>query len=430
MDTYDESTISSDPPPEPYNETTASLDPTPSDSKDSGQEALLGAFARIISDGNNLLKKLQSTPGDAGEKIFEFAQSAVQLTDNLGRSYKSLLKTAYNPLENNRPIEPPPLITINDVPILSVGGIATITSLSGSGKTRVFNAMVAGGIDENCDSLGFKVQIPQGKKMVMFDTEETRFESHRMLEDDLCQRLGKSKLDLIDRYIPLTVTELSIDDRKSLLYQLIEKEKPALVIIDGIADLILDVNSIAETVIVIDKIRSLAIKNDCGIYMSIHQNLANSERFSSTAPRGHTGREIWRRSQSVLSIQKDSEIYKLTSKCSAGKVRWGAAVEYEFMWDNNIHRFISISPEKRQEIKDRHPSAGQKLHALAQQLLLIKIAPWSHSELSKAIANEISRTPDTAKKWIPKLIEAGLAIQDRLSGVYSLVNPMEVINDI
>lgn len=383
----------------------------------------LGAFARMLMDGQALVKKLESHPSDTGEALFHWMQEAKELTSgaNLGATIDDLLKQAYNPTEHDRPPEPPPVITLESSTLCTGGGIGALAALAGNGKTRALNAIVAGALNPGCDSLGFTVNVPDGRSIYFLDTELNHFESHKMLEDDLLPRAGISKETLNkNRYIPLTISELTVEDRKKLLYGIMEAKNPGLVLIDGITDFMIDPLDLKESSELIDRIKGIAIKHDIAIYLTIHQNLANSEKLSSSAPRGHIGREVYRRCQSLLCIEKNEDIYKLTTKNASGKIRWGKHdLEHMYQWDKAVNRFVSLTQNDKDRLVDIKKGS---LKDFAQTLFEKCSYPMTYNETVQKIVTLTKKSEGSAKRKLQDMVQANLLLRDMDTGKYTAVS--------
>ncbi len=74
-----------------------------------------------------------------------------------------------------------------------------------------------------------------------------------------------------------------------------------LVVIDGIRDLMLDINSTSESVEVINKMMEWSSKYDLHIHCVLHQNKGDNN------VRGHIGTEMNNKAETVLVISKDSD---------------------------------------------------------------------------------------------------------------------------
>lgn len=144
----------------------------------------------------------------------------------------------------------------------------------------------------------------EGKCLVHFDTEQGRFDAQRVFRRtlDMCglenecyptfalrPHSYKERLDFIEWY----------------LYQ--NATTTGLVIIDGIADLCVDVNDIKEANELVQKI--MRWTEDLGIHIVvvIHSN------FGSDKPTGHLGSFLEKKTETQIQLQVDEENTNLVS---------------------------------------------------------------------------------------------------------------------
>lgn len=147
---------------------------------------------------------------------------------------------------------------------------------------------------------GIQTQLIWCKKsnVIIFDTEQSRFHSQKILKR-LSKILGVDnqpeniKLYGIKRY--------TSDIRRKIIETVIKRDRPDVVIIDGVRDLVLDFNDLRETSEVKDWIMMLADKYDCHISMVLHMNKNDMN------PRGHLGSELVNKSETVLQVRKEDD---------------------------------------------------------------------------------------------------------------------------
>ncbi len=84
-------------------------------------------------------------------------------------------------------------------------------------------------------------------------------------------------------------------------YALRQNKGYGLVIIDGIRDLMLDINSTSESVEVINKMMEWSSKYDLHIHCVLHLNKGDNN------VRGHIGTEMSNKAETVLVITKSAE---------------------------------------------------------------------------------------------------------------------------
>ena len=190
--------------------------------------------------------------------------------------------------------EPEYLIRIGDVPTLPKGNLVAVSAKWKNGKTffcDILSAIFLGSSTFiNCENL-----IKQGK-VRFIDTEQSRNDTARIL---------KTIRAIIpeDRHDDIEVSclrDADIDSynqgngdvsRYEFVRQSIEIERPDLVIVDGIADLIYNYNDVTESQDMVNKLAALANKHNCCIVVVMHQNKGSHDKMM----KGHIGTMLYRR---------------------------------------------------------------------------------------------------------------------------------------
>lgn len=196
---------------------------------------------------------------------------------------------------------PPQIIWIDNSTIATLGNFSASTGKAKSKKTFNVSAIVAASLAGK-QVLNYKAHLPEGKRRILYvDTEQSRFHCHTVLERilrlaGLPTTVDSENLDFIclREYSPATRIEV-ID------YALAQKKGYGLVIIDGIRDLMLDINSTSESVEVINKMMEWSSIYDLHIHCVLHLNKGDNN------VRGHIGTEMSNKAETVLVISRHSE---------------------------------------------------------------------------------------------------------------------------
>ena len=98
------------------------------------------------------------------------------------------------------------------------------------------------------------------------------------------------------------------------LKEKIEKDKVGLVVIDGIADLVSDVNDLEQSNNVVQKIMEWSQKFSCHIITVIHSN------FGSDKPTGHLGSLLEKKTETQIQLETNT-VNKdwITVKCKRSR---------------------------------------------------------------------------------------------------------------
>ena len=196
---------------------------------------------------------------------------------------------------------PPQIIWIDNSTIATLGNFSASTGKAKSKKTFNVSAIVAASLAGR-QVLNYRARLPEGKRKILYvDTEQSRFHCHNVLERilrlaGLPTTTDSENLDFIclREYSPSVRIEV-ID------YALRQGKGYGLVIIDGIRDLMLDINSTSESVEVINKMMEWSSKYDLHIHCVLHLNKGDNN------VRGHIGTEMSNKAETVLVISKSNE---------------------------------------------------------------------------------------------------------------------------
>lgn len=196
---------------------------------------------------------------------------------------------------------PPQIIWIDNSTIATLGNFSASTGKAKSKKTFNVSALVAASLAGR-QVLNYRAHLPEGKRRILYvDTEQSRFHCHTVLERilrlaGLPTKADNENLDFIclREYTPAVRIEV-ID------YALRQNKGYGLVIIDGIRDLMLDINSTGESVEVINKMMEWSSRYDLHIHCVLHLNKGDNN------VRGHIGTEMSNKAETVLVISKSND---------------------------------------------------------------------------------------------------------------------------
>lgn len=196
---------------------------------------------------------------------------------------------------------PPQIIWIDNSTIATLGNFSASTGKAKSKKTFNVSAIVAASLVGR-QVLNYRASLPEGKQRILYvDTEQSRYHCHNVLARilklaGLPTTTDSENLDFI------CLREYSPSVRINVIdFALQQNRGYGLVIIDGIRDLMLDINSTSESVEVINKMMEWSSKYDLHIHCVLHLNKGDNN------VRGHIGTEMSNKAETVLVISKNSE---------------------------------------------------------------------------------------------------------------------------
>lgn len=322
--------------------------------------------------------------------------------------------------EFDESVEPPPLVplfTLAEHVICTPGNLASVTAPVKVGKSAFSGAMMAATMtapDTETDLLSLKAFNNDGRAFIYFDTEQSPYHFWHAVNRAKKRARVQTKPEWLTahRIADLTAQEA----RKAVAIRMADMAEVHggvyAVVIDGVADLVRDVNDAEECNGLVAELHALAIRYDCSIICVIHKN-PGSEKV-----RGHLGSQIERKAETNLSLDKDDGVTVVWS----AKQR-GASIDKKtaprFAWDDELKMHVTVRADER-----RPAAKVVELLDMAESVL----KPGQHVRWAELVSllQESRRTPDrtpsshTVEKWITSMKKNEILVLQM--GHYSL-NP-------
>jgi len=214
--------------------------------------------------------------------------------------YRSLLK--YIRLNVTEKYDfPQEIVQIDGVTVATLGNFSASTGKPKSKKTFNVSAIVASALSGK-EVLKYKADLPSCKNRVLYiDTEQSKCHCHKVLQRILT--LAGMPIDQeTDRIEFFVLREYTPDQRRDIIRWALHEEKNiGLVIIDGIRDLIHDINSPSESLDIINELMRWSSYYELHIHTVLHLNKGDDNT------RGHIGTELNNKAETILQISKNTE---------------------------------------------------------------------------------------------------------------------------
>lgn len=196
------------------------------------------------------------------------------------------------------------------IPLGSYGDFSCIVGASKSRKTFVKSLIVAGYLGGNANLYSdIKGHLNDEKFVLEFDTEQSHFHTQRVTRR-VIEMVGvndsRYKSYSLRQYDPKTRFEF-ID---YMLYESEFKNNIGLVSIDGYVDLVTDFNSLEQSTQLTERLLQWTSKTNCHITGILHKN------FGTMKPVGHVGSSVLKKAETVMFIDKENELTKVTCEYS------------------------------------------------------------------------------------------------------------------
>ena len=202
----------------------------------------------------------------------------------------------------------PEVLKIGGVPIGTLGNFSASIGKAKSKKTFNVSAMVAAALSGK-EILNYTTDFPEGKNRILYiDTEQSQ--NHCMIVMHRIMKLAELPANEdCDRFYFLALRKFNPKERLAIIDDAINQiEGLGFVVIDGIRDLVYDINSPSEATCVISKLMQWTDEYQIHLHTILHQNKSDENA------RGHIGTEINNKAETVIQIEK--------TKMTATSAKW------------------------------------------------------------------------------------------------------------
>lgn len=237
-------------------------------------------------------------------------------------------------------------------PCFPRGELVGISGKPKSGKTFVSSILMA---------LCFREEVltmlrlsPDTLKVLWYDTEQSDESTQDILKNRILPMIGDDE-DRGETFNVFNVRQESWRERLPLLEVAIGHFHPDLVIVDGIRDLINDINDGVLAQDTVERLMHLATREHCCIACILHQNKAAEDKNL----RGWIGTELTHKAFEVYECEKDEDrIFSFTQKLTR---KYDIVDTLKFIVDKRgIPQLLCVERLLEQEQRNRlHPSSGR-----------------------------------------------------------------------
>jgi len=215
------------------------------------------------------------------------------------------------------------------IPIGTDGNFSFVQAFPKVGKSFFISLLVSAYQSGGNKYTGTIKGHRRGRKIIHFDTEQGKFHCQKVFRRPVIMNDMQSDVNYHTYALrPMTPTE-RVEFIDYILFDKFNDDKIGLVIIDGVADLLSDVNSMTETNFVVQKIMSWTEKKQCHILTVIHQN------FGTHKATGNLGSALEKKTETQIKLEKN-EINKgwISVECKRSRNR--SFDPFSFIVNDNI----------------------------------------------------------------------------------------------
>lgn len=251
---------------------------------------------------------------------------------NIDDESLSLLQKAEIDLSIDIPSPPPVLYQGNKV-MISKGDFSVVVGAAKSRKTFCVSAMVGAYL---CTDEYMNMSSPNDAGSVLWiDTEQSIYHAAKVAKR-VCRIAGLPTNQKTDRFRMLCFREHEPGKRRELTDKAIRLYRPSLVVVDGAADLILDVNDSSESAKLATMFMDITKELDNHIVTVLHTNPGGDK------PRGHLGTNFLNKAQALFIVRADGDI----STVSVERCRDIAVDDFAFAVSKEGLPVLASIPEK------------------------------------------------------------------------------------
>jgi len=239
---------------------------------------------------------------------------------------------------------PEPTYTLNGQCWATEGNFSVFSALSKAGKSAVSGCIIASTISGEGDTMGFVSSNPLGKAVVCIDTEQSDYHHDKKMAQSL-KRKGMGPWGNGDIPEWLETYALAGEILSPVWLEAIMWAAQARhgaihsIILDGVADVVRNVNDPAESDMIVASLMKLAKEFKCHIIAIIHINPGGAD---SGKTRGHLGSTLERKAETNLTIKvtdRDRVVYARNARDCDIPEKKGT----RFSWDEEAGMFSTAA---------------------------------------------------------------------------------------
>ena len=212
-----------------------------------------------------------------------------------------------------------PLFEMFDVPCFYRGELVADCGKAKSGKTYFLSILMAAALKPDCPPpaerqvLSLERTCEAPLKVLWVDTEQSQQSTQEIQKERILPLAGIQALDDATFY-SFNLRGHGYEKRKRLVDVAIRTIKPDIAIIDGIKDLMTDINDAAQATVIMEKLMKLAKDTNCCIVCVLHLNKSEQDRNM----RGSIGTELTNKAFEVFQCEiiEESGTFKVTQTYS------------------------------------------------------------------------------------------------------------------
>lgn len=269
--------------------------------------------------------------------------------------------------------------------------------------------MVASAITEDpehADCLGVSSRNPDGYAVIHLDTEQCPADHYTIVE----RAIRRARLTEPPPWLlSYCITGFSIPDARQCIPIVLEDASAKFggihsLMLDGVADLVPNVNDPEESNFFVNELHSLAIKFTAPIIGIIHLNPGTDKT------RGHLGSQLERKAETNLKLEKDGDAI----------IVWGEKNRHapilkangpRFVWSDQLMMHVSVQNAAEAKAESEHGLLQLEAEAVFTRAEKQALR-WG--DFLTGLARECKLSVSGARKRMEKMIRAQVIMRDVL----------------
>ena len=297
---------------------------------------------------------------------------------------------------------PPPVLFQGDKIMISKGDFSVVVGAAKSRKTFCVSAMIGAYL---CTDEYMNMSSPADAGNVLWiDTEQSIYHAARVARR-VCRIAGLPTNQKTERFRMLCFREYTPDKRRELTDKAIRLYRPALVVVDGAADLILDVNDSSESAKLATMFMDITKELNNHVVTVLHTNPGGDK------PRGHLGTNFLNKAQALFIVRADGDI----STVSVERCRDIVVDDFAFAINKEGLPVLASIPEKSEKVDN--------LRAIFSKYT----QPIRVNDLKEELVKNEGIKDSMAYRRIREAKNSGLLVENNVGMLY--FKPKEVNDD-
>ena len=212
-----------------------------------------------------------------------------------------------------------PLFVMNGVPCFFRGELVADCGKAKSGKTTLLSIIMAACLKQEVLSLQRKSEAPL--RVLWIDTEQSQQSTQEVMRKRILPLVDTPPSNetppafkFNEQFFAFNLRGIGYEKRKQLISLAIRSVKPDLAIIDGIKDLMTDINDAVQSTVLMEQLMALAQESKSCIVCVLHQNKSEFDHNM----RGSIGTELTNKAFEVFQCDfiEEGEVFKVTQTYS------------------------------------------------------------------------------------------------------------------